>query len=136
MTLDGRGRFRTERAARRRMRCSHRNHQASFCDLDLINEHALGKWKQWCSFHDTLALRDETILKRFLMKGTIPLHAHLPLQATEQSAPNPAMSRLMLGFTFLETQKEQDRRSFVLPSVLHCCLSSTDALHMNEWRGA
>ena len=27
------------------------------------------------------------------MKGTIPLQAHLPLQATEQLAPNPAMSQ-------------------------------------------
>src|SRR5450755_4037394 len=97
MILDGRGRFRTERTARRRMRCAHRNHQASFRDLDLINEHALGKWKQWCSFHGILALRDETILKRFLMKGTIPLQVHLPLQATEQFAPNPAMSHYSGG---------------------------------------
>jgi hypothetical protein len=33
------------------------------------------------------------------MKDTLSLQAHLLLQATEQIAPNPAMSRLMLGFT-------------------------------------
>ena len=70
------------------------NDQAIFSDLNLINEHAFGKWKQWCPFHDTLALRDEAILKRFLMKGTIPLQAHLSLQTTEQLAPNPAMSQV------------------------------------------
>jgi len=45
MTLYGRGCESTQRAARRRMRCSHRNYQASFGALDLINEHPFGKWK-------------------------------------------------------------------------------------------
>ena len=33
------------------------------------------------------------------MKDTLSLQAHLLLQVTELLAPNPAMSRIMLGFT-------------------------------------
>ncbi len=71
MTLDGRGRFRTERTARRRVRCNHRNHQAGFCNLDLINEHPFRQWEQWRPFHDHLALSNEILFRRFLMEGNI-----------------------------------------------------------------
>jgi hypothetical protein len=71
MTLDGRGCASTERTARCRVRGNHRNQQAGLSHLDLINEHPFRERKQWRPFHDTLALSDETIFKRFLMEGNI-----------------------------------------------------------------
>ena len=71
MTLDGRGCASTQRTARCRVRGTHRNQQAAFRHLDLINKHPFRERKQWRPFHDTLALRDETIFKRFLMESTI-----------------------------------------------------------------
>src|SRR5258706_1177938 len=52
ITLYGRGCGNTHRAARHPMRCSHRNHQASFDDLDLLNEHPFGNGKSCGTFYD------------------------------------------------------------------------------------
>ena len=79
MTLDGRGCASTERTARCWVRGTHRNQQAGLRHLDLINEHPFRERKQWRPFHDTLALRDEPIFKRFLMEGTISFQLNLPL---------------------------------------------------------
>ena len=79
MTLDGRGCASTEWTARCRVRGTHRNQQTGFSHLDLINDHPFRERKQWRPFHDTLALSDETIFKRFLMEGTISLQPNLAL---------------------------------------------------------
>ena len=71
MTLDGGGCESTEWTTRCRVRGTHRNQQAAFRHLDLINKHPFRERKQRRPFHDTLALRDETIFKRFLMESTI-----------------------------------------------------------------
>jgi hypothetical protein len=79
MTLDGRGGTSTEWTARCRVHGNDRNHQAGLSHLDLINEHPFRERKQWCPFHDNLALRHETIFKRFLMEGTISCQPNLLL---------------------------------------------------------
>src|SRR5260370_7546409 len=61
MTVDGRRRFSTWRTARRRVRLYHGDHQASRCDLDLVNEHPFRQWQQWRLFHHNLIFGDETI---------------------------------------------------------------------------
>ena len=46
VTMDRRRRFRTQWTARCRVRRDHRDHQASLCDLDLLNEHPFRQWQQ------------------------------------------------------------------------------------------
>ena len=59
------------------------------------------------------------------MKDTLSLQAHLLLQATKQIAPNPAMSRIMLGFTLRRWRVEKSIPDhFVHHCADHVCVAS------------
>ncbi len=51
------------------MRCNDSNDQTGCGDLNLINQHPFGKWKQWGLFHHHLGSRDKEGSTSFFWKG-------------------------------------------------------------------
>ncbi len=51
------------------VRGDHRDEQAVFGELDLINQHPFGKWQQWGPFHHTLASQAKRHSRGFSWKG-------------------------------------------------------------------
>jgi hypothetical protein len=49
--------LRTKWTTRRRVRGDHRNEQAGFGDLNLIDQHPFRKWQKWCPIHHNLAFQ-------------------------------------------------------------------------------
>src|SRR5712692_5083847 len=96
MTLDRGRRVRTQWTTGRGMRGDDSNGQASFGELNLLNEHPFGKWKQWGLFHHALGSPDKQRVYKLLLEGTISRRDNLPLEASRQYASNRAMSQDML----------------------------------------
>ena len=90
VALDGGRHDRAKGTTRRGMRCNGCDGQTVFGDFYLIDQHPLGKGKQWRSFHHHLVSQAKRESRGFFWKALY--HRQKFCATSKQCAPNRAMS--------------------------------------------